>query len=468
MESSNYRELLRNNINFRRLWYGQLISELGTWFSFIAELGTVAMLSGSPLATMVFLISRLLPVLLFAPLAGVIVDRANRKKVLIAADLIRALLALGFLTVNIGAPLWLIVLLSGLITTASTFFDAAKNAAVANMVTRKEMLTGNVLMFSMRFLQFTLGAALGGITAVKFGYATAFIVNSLSYIASALFIWLIPASVMRNPEPGEIKEGGNEASSNFWREVREGLEYIRVTPFVRAIILVNIGWALGGGMNNLIFDRVARHEFFPGAGDRGDWNLAMLWTAGGAGLFIGMMLARRAGAWAADERRAGALIGWSLLFHGLCFAIGGLMPSLSMIACCLAISRLILGAEFGLQETLMMRVIPDNYRGRVFTTDRALELSTMTISMIVSGSLLTWVRPKSMIIVSGLLSASPGIVWLLAMWRTRFGVPEAAVRDGHSPTQHTLPGIVPTAQNDLIVGVEMESFETLDVQVAKK
>src|SRR5262245_28548838 len=214
MESSNYRELLRNNINFRRLWFGQLISELGTWFSFIAELGTVAMLSGSPLATMVFLISRLLPVLLFAPLAGVIVDRACRKKVLIAADLIRALLALGFLTVNIGAPLWSIVLLSGLITTASTFFDAAKNASVANMVTRKEMLTGNVLIFSMRFLQFTLGAALGGITAVNFGYTTAFIVNSLSYIASALFIWRIPASVMRNREPGAALNSGVEGKVN--------------------------------------------------------------------------------------------------------------------------------------------------------------------------------------------------------------------------------------------------------------
>jgi MFS family permease len=473
MESSNYRELLRNNINFRRLWFGQLISELGTWFSFIAELGTVAMLSGSPLATMAFLISRLLPVLLFAPLAGVIVDRANRKNVLIAADLIRAFLALGFLTVNIGAPLWLIVLLSGLITTASTFFDAAKNAAVANMVTREEMLTGNVLMFSMRFLQFTIGAALGGITAVKFGYTTAFIVNSFSFVASALFIWLIPAAVMRSREPdealtSEIEERENHTPINFWRDVRQGLEYIRATPFVRAIILVNIGWALGGGMNNLIFDRVARHEFLPGAGDRGDWNMAILWTAAGAGLFIGMMLARRAGAWAADPRRAGALIGWSLLIHGLCFAIGGLMPSLSMMAGCLAISRLILGAEFGVQETLMMRVIPDNFRGRVFTTDRALELSTMTISMIVSATLLTWVNPRTMIITSGLLSATPGVIWLLAMWRTRFGVPEAAVRDDYSPTQNPLPGIVPPAQNNFVVGVEMESFETLDVQVAKK
>ena len=97
-----------------------------------------------------------------------------------------------------------------------------------------------------------------------------------------------------------------------------------------------------------------------------------------------------------------------------------------------AISRLILGAEFGVQETLLMRVLPDEYRGRVFTTDRALELTTMTISMVVGGSMLTWVNPRTMLVVSGLLSASPGLVWLLAMWRIRFSVPAGAVRESYS------------------------------------
>ncbi len=439
MQSVRYSELLRNNINFRRLWCGQVISELGTWFSFVAELGTVGMLSGSPLATMALLVSRLLPVLLFAPLAGVLVDRTSRRTVLIVTDLIRALLALGFLTAAFGAPIWFIILCSGLMSAAGTFFDAAKNASIANMVTRQEMLTANVLMFSTRFLQFTLGAALGGVTAAKFGYTAAFIINSLSFIASAAFIWLIPTSQMRRrgnseAQVGEGEEAVRQPANRFWTDVREGLAYIWATPFVRAVILVNVGWAMGGGMNNLLFDQIARREFPHGVGDRGDWNLALLMTAAGAGLFIGMMLARRAGAWASEEGRAGRFIGWSLLIHGLCFAVGGLMPSLAMIAFWVAMSRLVLGAEFGVQETLMMRVIPDDYRGRVFTTDRALELSTMTISMLVAGSLLTWFNPRTMMIVSGLLSALPGLVWLLAMWRTRFGVPASAVREGYAMT----------------------------------
>ena len=193
--------------------------------------------------------------------------------------------------------------------------------------------------------------------------------------------------------------------------------------------MVNVGWALGGGMNNLIFDRIARHEFVSGPGDPGDWSLAALMTAAGAGLFIGMALARRVGVWISDERRAGNFVGWLLLVHGLFFAAAGLMPSLLGFALCIGISRLILGAEFGVQETLMMRMVPDEYRGRVFTTDRALELSTMTVSMLVAGGLLKWVSPRTMVMVSGLLSASPGLIWLVAMWLKRFSVPTCAVRE---------------------------------------
>jgi MFS family permease len=426
MQSVSYRELLRRNKNFRRLWSGQVISELGTWFSAIAELGLIRMLSGSALMTMAVLVARLLPFLLVAPLAGVAVDRGNRKRILIAADLIRAVIALGYLTTGIGAPVWVVVLCTGLMTSTSTFFEAAKNASIANMVTRQEMLTANVLMFSTRFLQLSLGAALGGVTAKVFGYEVAFIINSLSFIASAIFIWRIPAAMMRQTADGE-----ESSQSHFLSDVREGLAYVWTAPFVRGVILVNIGWATGGGMNNLLFDRIGGREFVYGAGDRGDGGVAVLYTAAGAGLFIGMMLARRAGAWAAEERRAGRFIGWSLLIHGVCWAIAGTMPSLPAMALMVVISRAILGAEFGVQETLMMRVIPDEYRGRVFTTDRALELATMTLSMIVTGPLLTWINPRTMMIASGLLSASPGVVWLLAVWRKRFGVPAAAVRDGH-------------------------------------
>jgi len=228
-----------------------------------------------------------------------------------------------------------------------------------------------------------------------------------------------------------LEAGAVEAAQGrFFQDLREGLAYIWATPFVRGVILINIGWATGGGMVNLLFDRVGGHVF-AGEGNRGDWGVATLFTAGGAGIFVGMMLARRAGAWAAQERRAGLFIGWSLLAHGIFLAMGGLMPTLALMAVWVAASRLILGMEFGVQETMMMRVLPDEYRGRVFSTDRALEIMMMTISTAVGGWLLIWLDPRTLMVMSGLLSAIPGVVWLLAVRLTRFEVPAGAVRQSY-------------------------------------
>lgn len=444
MLSVTYSELLRGNKNFRRLWTGQVISELGTWFSFIAELGLVRMMSGSAMATTGLLIARMLPFLIVAPFAGVFVDRRSRKQILIATDLLRAVIALMYLAAGSVGSLWFIFACAALESSLGTFFEASKNAALPNVATQRELLTANVMMLSTRFLQFTVGAALGGITAAYFGYEAAFIVNSISFVLSALCIAPIPASAMRKtgeerlevqaaagvlPVAGEVKPV-EQAPRAFFSDLREGLHYVWSTTFVRGVILVNIGWAMGGGMNNILYNEMGGHVF-AGEGDRGDWGVAMIFTSVGAGLFIGMMLARRAGAWAAYPRRAGHFIGWSLIAHGLCFSLAGLMPTLALMALMLGASRFIIGMEFGVQETMVMRVTPDEYRGRVFTTDRALELTMMMISMVVGGWLLTRYSPHTMMIASGMLSAIPGIVWLLAMWLARFKVPASAVGESY-------------------------------------
>ena len=458
MASATYSELLKRNRNFRLLWIGQMISELGSWFSFIAELGLVRLYSGSPMVTTALLVARLLPFLLVAPVAGVFVDRHSRKQIMIAADLLRSAVALVYLVALwLEAP-WLVVASSVLMSSLSMFFDAAKNAAMPNMVSGRELLTANVMMYSTRFLQFTLGSALGGVTAAQFGYGAAFIVNSLSFIASALFILPIPVAAMSksisrdgrdaegtaHPLPlpdllsaesaGSVPVAGSEQlletrQGRFFHDLHEGLRYIWKTPFVRGVILVNIAWATGGGMTNILFDRMGASVFANGPGDRGDWVVASLFTAGGAGLFVGMALARRAGMWVGDRRRAGRFIGWSLLAHGLLFAAGAIMPTLALMSIWVAASRLVLGMEFGVQETLMMRVLPDRYRGRVFTTDRSLELATMALSTVAAGWLLGVFSPRALMVTAGLLSASPGLVWLVALGLRRFSVPAHAVQE---------------------------------------
>ena len=455
MLSATYSELLSSNKYFRRLWTGQVISELGTWFSFIAELGMVRLFGGSAKATAALMVARLLPFLLVAPIAGVLADRRSRKQIMIVTDLLRAGVAVAFIAAGAMKSVPLVVLCSALVSSLTMFFDAAKSAAMPNLVTSRELLTANVLMYSTRFLQYTLGSALGGLAAAYFGYDMAFVINGLSFVASAAFIASIPASVMKSSgresaraetetemiaitrtEEGDLNaideiQETVHSQKHFLTDLREGLTYILATPFVRGLILVNIGWATGGGMVNILFDQLGGHTFAIGEGDRGDWAVATLLTASGAGLFAGMMLARRAGSWVAEPRRAGRFIGWSLLLQGIFFAASGVMPSLALMSVWVAASRLVLGMEFGVQETLLMRVLPDAYRGRVFTTDRSLELGTMSLSIIAAGWLLTWFSPRAMMVLAGALAASPGLAWLLALGFTNFRVPARAVSESY-------------------------------------
>src|SRR5215211_5246827 len=197
--SLTYTQLLRRNRPFRWLWSGQVISELGNWFNFIAALGLVrAVSNAAPEVTTIILIARLIPFTLVAPLAGAFVDRWSRRAVMIVSDLARVLVALAFLLVRRPEDLWIAYVCTVLLSLFGTFFEAAKNAAVPNITGERDLLAGNALMFSSRFLLMSLGAALGGWTAAHVGYASAFIINALSFFGSAYSVWLVPEEETRS------------------------------------------------------------------------------------------------------------------------------------------------------------------------------------------------------------------------------------------------------------------------------
>ncbi|HVQ36244.1 MAG TPA: MFS transporter, partial [Pyrinomonadaceae bacterium] len=149
MDSLTYIQLLRTNRSFRRLWWGQVISELGNWFNFIAGLGLVRLVSkGGATATTLILLSRMIPFTLFAPLAGAFVDRWSRRTVMIVSDLARVVVALGFLLVHSPEDLWIAYVCTALLSMGHAFFEAAKNAAVPNITGERDLLAGNALMYS--------------------------------------------------------------------------------------------------------------------------------------------------------------------------------------------------------------------------------------------------------------------------------------------------------------------------------
>jgi MFS family permease len=405
-----YAQLLRGNPPFRRLWLGQVVSELGSWFDAIAVLGLVRQVSGaSPEAAAWVLALRFLPFAVAGPLAGTFVDRSARRSVMLAADFARAFVVLGFLFVRGPDDLWLAYLCAFLNSGLGAFFDAGKNGALPNLVGERGLLAGNTLMFSTRFLFLAVGSALGGLVVAAFGYQAAFVVDALSFLVSAWFIRRVPQSAMQAAATG----GEAVERPGFWADWREGWRYISKQRLVLTLMGLNILWSFGGGACNLLYERLGGIVLGPKDGWSSDSAVALVSTALGTSLFIGMLLARRVGAWVELKGLTVPFIGLTLILHGVIFALGGWMPTLLGFALMVFLSRLIIGLEFGLQDTLLLRSLPDNLRGRVMTTDRAFETLVTGLSLIVAGRALNRLSPQQVTVIAGLVTALPGVVWLL-------------------------------------------------------
>src|SRR6266436_7265647 len=167
--SVGYVELLRNNHAFRFLWLGQVVSQMGDWFDTIAVYTIALRLTGSSRSVALIMVARFLPTVVLGPGAGVIADRFSRRSIMIVADIMRAIVVLGFLFVRRPDQMWLVYVLTVFQLAFSTFFEPANSAAVPSIVSDDELLTANAISSVTWSVMLTLGAAIGGVVTGLFG-----------------------------------------------------------------------------------------------------------------------------------------------------------------------------------------------------------------------------------------------------------------------------------------------------------
>jgi MFS family permease len=413
MRSLTYGQLLKQNRHFRNLLAGQVVSELGNWFNFIASLGLVRVVSdASPIVAGILFACRLVPFAFASPIAGTLVDRFSRRQVMIVTDLARVAVALTFLLVNSKDDLWIAYAATVLLSTFGAFFEGGKNAATPNLTGKEGLLAGPALMFSSRFLGMAIGSALGGWASAAFGYQVAFIINAASILVSAYSVWLVPEEATRDDETA-ARMADKESRESFGTELREGLRYTVKNHFAATILIMNVIWATGGGAVNIIFERLGGIHFAATEGWNPDVAVAVMWTSAGFGLTLGMLIAHRTSSWLDRTGTQTAFIGWTLIIHGILFAAGGLMPSLLLFAVFAFVSRAIVGVEYAVQETLFQRSLPDYIRGRITTLDRGAELTMFGLSSLAAGEAMFYISPQTLTIISGILSAFSGLVWFI-------------------------------------------------------
>src|SRR3954452_10676405 len=172
----NAHAILRSNRNFRLLFFGQTVSQLGDWFNSVAVFALLLDLTGSATAVAWMMIVQFLPIAIVGPLAGVVVDRVDRRRLMISADLFRGLLVLGLLLVRRREHVWLAYVVMALTVSAQAFFEPARTATIPNVTTREQLMPANALSSATWAAMRAIGASVGGLVTVVSGRNWAFVI----------------------------------------------------------------------------------------------------------------------------------------------------------------------------------------------------------------------------------------------------------------------------------------------------
>ena len=406
VQRAGYIELLRGNRDFRQVWLGQVVSQLGDWFNTIALYSIVLKLTGSGRAVGLVLVARFLPTVFASPLAGVIADRYSRRMIMIVSDLMRAIIVLGFLFVHRTDQVWLIYVLTVLQLVCSSFFEPARTAVIPSIVKGRELVAANAIGAVTWSSMLTLGAAIGGVITGVFGTSAAFVLDSITYLVSAGLI----ATVTFPRRPLRAKSKLTFAKALGITDTFEGVRYVALRPRVFALLMVKSAWGLGGGILALL--AVFGEKVFP-IGGSGATGIGVLYAARGIGTAIGPIAARRIAG--ESQQSMQTAIGVAFLMGGLFYIAFGFSTNFALALVMLVVAHAGGSILWVNSTVLLQRAVEDGFRGRVFAADFALLTFTMAISNYATGELLDrfGFSPRAVTIGIGVLFLLPGMLWFM-------------------------------------------------------
>jgi MFS family permease len=423
MERHNYNDriyltVLRTNRNFRLLYFGQAISQLGDWFNSVAVYALLLDLTGSATAVAWMMIVQYLPMALVGPAAGVVVDRVDRRKLMIGADLLRGCVIFGLLLVRRTDEVWIAYVVMACTMAASGFFEPARTATIPNVTSAEELLPANAVSAATWSAMLAIGASVGGIATAIFGRDVAFVLNGLSFFASAFFI----AQTKFDSSPRHTDPRRGVAAMLGLTDLVEGIRYVRRESHVAALMCVKAGWGLAGGV--LLLLTVFGQRVFPiGVGAAA--GIGVLYGARGVGAGIGPISLRWIlGHEARTMRRA---IGPAFFMVGLFYVGLASAPSLPIAAISVLLAHFGGSVLWVFSTVLLQMEVPDRFRGRVFAAELALVTFVTSMSSYWTAYGLDhrgW-SPRALAFGLGVLFCVPGTLWLAidARWRERVPAP---------------------------------------------
>ena len=407
--------LLRRNRDFRRLFLASVISLGGDWFLFVAITGLILETTGRAVDVGLAIMAQELAFFLASPAAGVLADRVDRRRLMIVCDLVRAVICSAFLLVG-PETVWLAYPLLAALSVFSAPFEPASSAAVPNVVDAEDLPSANAIAGSLWGTMLAVGAALGGVISTVFGRDTAFVVDALSFLLSALFL----AGIRRSFSEARAADHEHPKIVEATKEV---LHYARTDRRVSALITVKGGFGLAAGVLALI--PVFGADVF----GKGDIGVGILMAARGVGALVGPFFGHRLSG--PQHRRLFSAIGLALTVFGLSYMGLGLAPALWVAAVAIFVAHLGGGTQWVLSTYGLQVLVPDHIRGRIFAVDFAL----ITLSLGISSLAASWIADAAGPRQAAFALGGVAVLWAGVWWILTRKVRKGPALEGAEPDE---------------------------------
>ncbi len=401
-----YLRVLRENPDFARLWLAQVVSLLGDWFNTIALSALVVAYNpeNSGLAISGLLLARFVPPLLMSPLAGVLVDRFDRKRLLIWSNLLRSGVVLLLLLATQGVEwLWLIYVLTIIQFILSSVFEPGQSALIPNVIKRDDLVVGNTLVSITWSVMLALGAVIGGVVASLFGTNAALVIDALTFaVAGVLLAGIKDYKFV--PSVDTPEQPRQQASFS------DGLRYLRANRTAASTLLVKFGASLGNV--DTLLTIFATQIFIMGEG--GQLSLGLLYSAFGIGSFLGPTLSNRINN--GSIRRMQRLIIVGFIAIALSWLLLSAASSLLLVTAAIFLRAMGGSINWTYSTVIIQKSTTDAYLGRVFSLDMALFYLATVASALIHGLLVDALGIDNLAIIAvGTLGVSSVVlvVWFI-------------------------------------------------------
>ena len=378
--------------DYALLTAGSSISLLGDGFFFVALAWQVYEISNVPTALSLVGLAWTLPLVLFVLLGGVFSDRYDRRWLMVGADLVRAAAIglLGLFSVTGALELWHVVALIAFVGLGDAFFNPASTAIVPDLLPDEQLPQANALQSLLRPLAVRLiGPALGGLVVAGLGSGTAFLIDAASFLASAAAVLAITAQPRR-----EVTDHGVRQTLH---EVREGLAYVRATPWIWAtLVSAMLSLLVWIGPQEVLLPFLVKNRLALGPDALGG-----IFAAGGVGAIL---MAITIGQLGQPRLRVTAMFAsWSI---GVLLIAGyGLMTALWQALVLSAIGAALFELGQMIWTTLLQQLVPRELLGRVSSLDWLVSVGLVPISFALTGPVAGAIGAVWTMVAAGTLGA---------------------------------------------------------------